>query len=271
MKDAAPRKAARPGGHRRKKQPPSGFDETSVMRRDLFRLRQLETRDPAGFAALLESSRAALVERQASQARIEFPSVLPISAHASEICDLLKSHQVIVVAGETGSGKTTQLPKICLQAGFGRRGMIGHTQPRRLAARSVASRIAEELQVALGQAVGYAVRFSDQTGPQTLIKLVTDGLLLTEIRRDRFLDNYDVIIELRDAAGRTVAGWRQVAGGLNYPSALWPEGFPVREVRVMPRIGAVPAGEYLVTLRLERSSDGLSIPARTGPFGAASL
>ncbi len=86
-------------------------------------------------------------------------------------------------------------------------------------------------------------------------------------RPSPYRDNYDVIIELRDAAGRTVAGWRQVAGGLNYPSAHWPEGFPVREVRVMPRIGAVPAGEYLVTLRLERSSDGLPIPARTGPFG----
>jgi ATP-dependent helicase HrpA len=123
-----------------------------------------------------------------------FPAELPITEHVEEISDLLTRHQVVIVAGETGSGKTTQLPKVCLLAGFGRNGMIGHTQPRRLAARAVATRIAEELSVPLGAEVGYAVRFSDVVSEQTRIKLVTDGLLLTEIRRDRLLRKYDCLI-----------------------------------------------------------------------------
>ena len=170
------------------------FDPQDVMRRDVFRLRRLRDKDPDAFAGLLERSRDELAARQALNPVVEYPEDLPITAHAAEIRDLLSRHQVVVVAGETGSGKTTQLPKICLEAGFGRRGMIAHTQPRRLAARSVAARIAEETGSALGEAVGYAVRFSDQTSPNTLVKLVTDGLLLTEIRRDKFLDAYDVVI-----------------------------------------------------------------------------
>lgn len=119
---------------------------------------------------------------------------LPVSARADEIAELLSKHQVIVVAGETGSGKTTQIPKICLQAGRGVRGLIGHTQPRRIAARTVATRIAEELKVKMGEAVGYQVRFSDQSSPNSLIKLMTDGILLAEIQRDRFLSAYDTLI-----------------------------------------------------------------------------
>ena len=126
--------------------------------------------------------------------QLEFPAQLPITEHVDEIVELLGKHRVVVVAGETGSGKTTQLPKICLAAGLGVSGMIGHTQPRRLAARSVASRIAQELNVTLGQEVGFAVRFTDRVSDATRIKLVTDGLLLTEIRHDRMLSRYDVII-----------------------------------------------------------------------------
>ena len=126
--------------------------------------------------------------------QLEFPTQLPITEHVDEIVELLSNHRVIVVAGETGSGKTTQLPKICLAAGLGVSGMIGHTQPRRLAARSVAARIAEELNVTLGQEVGFAVRFTDRVSDATRVKLVTDGLLLTEIRHDRMLSKYDVII-----------------------------------------------------------------------------
>jgi len=126
--------------------------------------------------------------------KLAFPEELPITAHVEEIRDLLMRHQVVVVAGETGSGKTTQLPKICLAAGLGTRGMIAHTQPRRLAARAVAGRIAEEMGVPLGQEVGYAVRFNDVVSDATRIKLVTDGLLLTEIRHDRLLERYDCII-----------------------------------------------------------------------------
>ena len=126
--------------------------------------------------------------------RIEFPSELPISRHVAEIADALALSQVVIVAGETGSGKTTQLPKICLRAGFGRKAMIGHTQPRRIAARATAGRIAEELKVELGQQVGFAVRFTDRVAESTAIKVMTDGLLLTEIRRDRRLSRYDAII-----------------------------------------------------------------------------
>ena len=131
--------------------------------------------------------------RAADFPQISFPE-LPVSERADEIRDLIKNNQVVVIAGETGSGKTTQLPKICLEAGCGRRGIIGHTQPRRIAARSVASRLAEELKTSLGDKVGYQVRFADQTNRDTLIKLMTDGILLAEIQRDRFLSHYDTII-----------------------------------------------------------------------------
>ncbi len=170
------------------------FNPAEVMRRDEYRLRRLARQDRAAFLELLERSKAELAGRRAAEVRIEYPQELPIAAHVAEIRELLQRHQVVVVAGETGSGKTTQLPKVCLEAGLGRRGMIAHTQPRRLAARTVAARIAEELETTVGAAVGYAVRFSDQTGPSTLVKLVTDGLLLTEIRRDKLLEGYDVVI-----------------------------------------------------------------------------
>ena len=119
---------------------------------------------------------------------------LPIAAHFDAIVDLLGRCQVVVVAGETGSGKTTQLPKACLAAGLGRRGAIAHTQPRRLAARAVAARIADELGVQLGAEVGYAVRFEDRTSPGTVVRLMTDGLLLAELQRDRALRRYECVI-----------------------------------------------------------------------------
>jgi ATP-dependent helicase HrpA len=122
---------------------------------------------------------------------ISYPTGLPVSEHREELLAALRDHQVVVVAGETGSGKTTQLPKLCLELG---RTSIAHTQPRRLAARTVAQRIADELQVPLGGAVGYAVRFSDRTSADTLIRLMTDGLLLAQIQRDRTLRRYDTII-----------------------------------------------------------------------------
>ena len=125
---------------------------------------------------------------------IVFPESLPVSQRKAEIEKLLSEHQVIVVAGETGSGKTTQLPKMCLELGFGNLGTIGHTQPRRIAARSVAARIAEELQTELGDLVGYKVRFNDQISDNTQIKLMTDGILLAEIQTDRFLNQYSCLI-----------------------------------------------------------------------------
>src|SRR5689334_15947191 len=128
---------------------------------------------------------------QASAITITYPAELPVSQHREELLGALRDNQVLVVAGETGSGKTTQLPKVCLELG---RTSIAHTQPRRIAARTVAQRIADELQVPLGGTVGYAVRFSDRTSDDTRIRLMTDGLLLAEIQRDRQLRRYDTII-----------------------------------------------------------------------------
>ena len=125
---------------------------------------------------------------------LSVPEQLPIAAHVEEITRALRDHQVVVVAGETGSGKTTQLPKIALAAGRGRTGMIGHTQPRRIAARTLAARIAEECGVELGAEVGFAVRFTDRTAKGTKVKVMTDGILLAELQRDRDLRRYDTII-----------------------------------------------------------------------------
>ena len=125
---------------------------------------------------------------------ISYPENLPISLRREEIAKAIKDNQVVILAGETGSGKTTQLPKICLSLGYGERGLIGHTQPRRIAARTVADRIASELKTPLGEGVGYQVRFTDNSGKNTRIKLMTDGVLLAEFQHDRLLKKYDVII-----------------------------------------------------------------------------
>ncbi|MEY8016306.1 ATP-dependent RNA helicase HrpA [Mycobacterium sp. HUMS_12744610] len=144
-------------------------------------------------ADLVGEAETLVANRRAAVPTITYPD-LPISERREEIAEAIRSHQVIVVAGETGSGKTTQLPKICLELGRGVRGTIGHTQPRRLAARTVAQRIADELDSPLGDAVGYAVRFTDQVSDRTLVKLMTDGILLAEIQRDRRLLRYDTLI-----------------------------------------------------------------------------
>ena len=141
----------------------------------------------------IAKAEALVATRQAAVPTIAYPD-LPVSERRQDIADALRAHQVVVVAGETGSGKTTQLPKICLDIGRGIRGTIGHTQPRRLAARTVAQRIADELGSPLGDAVGYSVRFTDQVSDRTLIKLMTDGILLAEIQRDRRLLRYDTLI-----------------------------------------------------------------------------
>jgi ATP-dependent helicase HrpA len=142
----------------------------------------------------IEASAAAVAARRAALVPISYPETLPVSGKRAEIAAAIAAHQVVIVAGETGSGKTTQLPKICLELGRGIYGTIGHTQPRRIAARSVASRIAEELQRPLGSLVGYKIRFSDRTLPTTLVKVMTDGILLAEAQQDRLLDQYDTII-----------------------------------------------------------------------------
>ena len=142
----------------------------------------------------IETASTRLRNRRDSLPAVSYPQSLPVSARRDDIAEAIANNQVVIIAGETGSGKTTQIPKICLELGRGVRGAIGHTQPRRLAARSVAARIAEELEVELGEEVGYAVRFDNRAGSNTAIKLLTDGLLLNEIRRDRLLRAYDTII-----------------------------------------------------------------------------
>jgi ATP-dependent helicase HrpA len=152
---------------------------------------------PAGLAkrSTRAQARAGLrAARRAAMPPISYPPELPVSQHKDEILRAIRDHQVVIIAGETGSGKTTQIPKICLELGRGVDGQIGHTQPRRLAARTVAERIAEELGSPLGETVGYKVRFTDVSTDDTLVKLMTDGILLTELTRDRQLSRYDTLI-----------------------------------------------------------------------------
>ena len=180
---------------------------TELTLRDAHRLgRRLEgarrIRKPEARAAVLaeiETEVARGEERMAARRgripAVSYPEQLPVSQKKADIAAAIRDHQVVIVAGETGSGKTTQIPKICLELGRGVRGMIGHTQPRRIAARTVAERVAEEMDTPLGEAVGWKVRFTDQVNPEsTFIKLMTDGILLAEIQTDRELRAYDTII-----------------------------------------------------------------------------
>ena len=166
----------------------------------LLRLRGQLGREPKNAAAreafetALAQSVAACEARRAALPEPSFDETLPVAREAERIIALIRAHQVLVVAGETGSGKTTQLPKMCLAAGRGAAGLIGCTQPRRIAARAVASRVAQELQVELGSAVGYQVRFTERTSESGCIKFMTDGILLAEIQSDRYLSAYDTII-----------------------------------------------------------------------------
>ena len=159
-------------------------------------LRDQAARDKAvtGLAADIARAARRVTARRAALPEISYPEELPVSQRKDEIAAAIRDHQVVIVAGETGSGKTTQLPKICLELGRGITGQIGHTQPRRIAARTVAERIAEELRTELGQVVGYKVRFTDKSGDNTLVKLMTDGILLNEIASDADLLRYDTLI-----------------------------------------------------------------------------
>ncbi|HVO88164.1 MAG TPA: ATP-dependent RNA helicase HrpA, partial [Casimicrobiaceae bacterium] len=169
--------------------------DAARLRRRIERLRNRT--DGAEWEKLRADLERSISRREARRARkpvVVYPPELPVAQRAEDIAALIRDHRVVIVSGETGSGKTTQLPKICLQAGRGEGGLIGHTQPRRIAARAVASRIAQELGTNVGGAVGYKVRFTDQTQPDAYIKLMTDGILLAETQGDRDLLAYDTII-----------------------------------------------------------------------------
>ncbi|TSA40039.1 MAG: ATP-dependent RNA helicase HrpA [Methylococcaceae bacterium] len=173
--------------------------ERHLLMRQLESLRQrarqgkLSEESLRALAERIERSVSARARRLASIPALNFPD-LPVTARRLEIAALIQQHQVLVMCGETGSGKTTQLPKICLSIGRGAAGLIGHTQPRRIAARTVADRIAEELGEKIGQTVGYKIRFNDKTQSATLVKLMTDGILLAESQNDPYLNQYDTII-----------------------------------------------------------------------------
>ncbi len=173
------------------------------MRSDQFRLRRRVRRlvgaaaEDAELERFLKQAEMSTRKRQQRADNLPepiFPQELPVVARREEILEAVRSHQVIIVCAETGSGKTTQLPKICLQAGRGVDGLIGHTQPRRIAARSVATRIASELESTVGETVGFKIRFSDQLSERTYVKLMTDGILLAEIQNDPWLNQYDTLI-----------------------------------------------------------------------------
>ena len=178
--------------------------ERHCLLRDRYRLRRLFKKlesvnfsDPALMAELekeCDEAKFLFDLRISSVPVLTYPEELPVSERKEEILEAVKKEQVIIVAGDTGSGKTTQLPKICLEAGRGMYGYIGHTQPRRIAARTVSQRISQELGTEPGTAVGYKVRFTDETKPESLIKIMTDGILLSELSSDRYLDAYDTII-----------------------------------------------------------------------------
>ena len=204
-------------------------------------------------AAFAEALQASVAAREARAARLPDAPVaigLPIAAQAERIVELVRRHPVVVVAGETGSGKTTQLPKLCLQAGRGAAGMIGCTQPRRIAARAVARRVAEELQVPLGGVVGYQVRFNDNVSDDTAVKFMTDGILLAEIASDRWLSRYDTII-VDEAHERS----------LNIDFLL---GYLKQLLRKRPDLKLVVTSATIDTERFSRHFDGAPVVSVEG-------
>lgn len=168
------------------------LSEARSFRRRLKKARAPKALQEIGTEIHDAAERVALTD--AAVPTITYPDALPVTARKDDIAEAIRDNQVVIIAGETGSGKTTQIPKICLELGRGRRGFIGHTQPRRIAARTVAERIAAELDQKIGESVGYAIRFDDRVSETTAVKLMTDGILLAEMQRDRFLNKYDTII-----------------------------------------------------------------------------
>ncbi|GAB2490631.1 ATP-dependent RNA helicase HrpA [Arenimonas alkanexedens] len=239
--------------------PPPAFPDHAALTRDRGRLLRLlgQVRKAPDDAARRAAYEQALANSVAEKARRtgqaptpSFDEALPVAREAEALVELIRRHPVVVVAGETGSGKTTQLPKICLAAGRGSAGMIGCTQPRRIAARAVARRVAEELQSPLGGAVGYQVRFTENVGEGTYIKFMTDGILLAEIQSDRWLSKYDTII-VDEAHERS----------LNIDFLL---GYLKQLVRKRPDLKLVITSATIDTERFARHFDGAPIVSVEG-------
>jgi ATP-dependent helicase HrpA len=201
--------------------------------------------------------------RRTSVPTITYPDSLPISARTDDLAAALRDHQVVVVAGETGSGKSTQLPKLCLAIGRGVRGFIGHTQPRRIAARAVAERVAEELGSEVGETVGYTVRFTDRVGDRTLVKVMTDGILLAEIQRDGLLLDYDTII-VDEAHERSL----NIDFLLGYLQQLLPRRPDLKVVITSATIDTERFSEHFGAPVVEVSGRSYPVEVRYRPFGA---
>ncbi|OUJ24694.1 ATP-dependent RNA helicase HrpA [Corynebacterium kefirresidentii] len=175
----------------------AALDDVTLAEARSFRRRLKKARAPKALQEIgadIQAAAERVALTDAAVPTISYPDALPVTARKDDIAEAIRDNQVVIIAGETGSGKTTQIPKICLDLGRGRRGFIGHTQPRRIAARTVAERIASELDQKIGESVGYAIRFDDRVSETTAVKLMTDGILLAEMQRDRFLNKYDTII-----------------------------------------------------------------------------
>ena len=212
-------------------------------------------------SAELDEAAAVVEKRRESVPVISYPPELPISQKKDEIAAAIRDHQVVIVAGETGSGKTTQLPKICLELGRGVTGQIGHTQPRRIAARTVAARIAEELDTELGTTVGYKVRFNDNSSDETLVKLMTDGILLTEMQRDRRLLRYDTLI-IDEAHERSL----NIDFILGYLKRLLPSRPDLKVIITSATIDPQRFSEAFRGSRIRRHTDRRSYrPSESGP------
>ncbi|MGH9233448.1 MAG: DEAD/DEAH box helicase, partial [Acidimicrobiales bacterium] len=219
----------------------------------------------AGLAAIaveIDRAEAAVARRAAAVPTVTYPESLPISGRRDDVMAAIRDHQVVVVAGETGSGKSTQLPKMCLDLGRGVRGLIGHTQPRRLAARTVAARIAEELDTEVGDLVGYTVRFADQVGERTLVKLMTDGILLAELQRDRLLRRYDTLI-LDEAHERSL----NIDFLLGYLTGLLPRRPDLKLVVTSATIDTARFAEHFGAPVVEVSGRTYPVEVRYRPLG----
>src|SRR6201996_814787 len=219
-------------------------------------IREVQVNEPSARA----KQRAASRESRLPGLKISYPEELPVSQRKDDIAAAIRDHQVVIVAGETGSGKTTQLPKICLELGRGVAGQIGHTQPRRIAARTVAERIAEELHTSLGEVVGYKVRFTDRSGDGTAVKLMTDGILLAEISSDRNLSRYDPLI-IDEAHERSL----NIDFILGYLRQLLPRRPDLKVIITSATIDPERFAEHFADPRTGRPAPIVEVSGRTYP------